>query len=166
MSMRLVVPLGMAVGLVLILGSTPADAGLGRPLSAAVQDGTPIAAVPGTRLAAKAASASAPAAALSVQAQSIQTPQGASVTEYAAAPGPVFAITWRGPFKPDLQQLLGQYFAPFVQGRPRAGLGLTASVVHGNDIVVHSFGRMRNFYGVAWVPSLVPAGFDIAGLQP
>ncbi len=172
MSKRFVVPLGMAAGLVLTLGSLPAEAGLGRPLSAAAQDGTPIAAgpaLPGPRLAAKAASAATPATpatALPVQSQSIQTPQGASVTEYAAASGPVFAITWRGPFKPDLQQLLGQYFAPFAQGRPRAGLGLTASVVHGNDIVVHSFGRMRNFYGAAWVPSLVPAGFDVAGLQP
>ncbi|MHB1666566.1 DUF2844 domain-containing protein [Thiomonas sp.] len=166
MSMRFVVSLGMAAGLALTLGSTPADAGLGQPLSAAAQDGTPIAAASGARLTAKAASASTPAAALPIQSQSIQTPQGASVTEYAGASGPVFAITWRGPFKPDLRQLLGQYFAPFVQGSPRAGLGLTASVVHGDDIVVHSFGRMRNFYGVAWVPSLVPAGFDVAGLQP
>ncbi len=157
-----------------LLTQPAAHAALGQALASAAQDGTPLKAP--QRVAVKAASAvsaaaapaasSAAGAAAAVQSQVVLTPQGATVTEYANASGTVFAITWRGPFKPDLQQLLGQYFASFQQGVPRAGLGLTAAVVHGNNIVVHSFGRMRNFYGVAWVPSLLPAGFDVTGLQP
>ncbi|WP_051849139.1 DUF2844 domain-containing protein [Thiomonas sp. FB-Cd] len=145
-----------------LLAQTGAQAGLGRPLSAAGEDGT--VAAPSQRLAAR--STSAAQAAASIQSQVVQTPRGATVTEYADATGTVFALTWRGPFKPDLQQLLGAYFKPYLGGRPRAGMGLAASSVHGDDIVVHSAGRMRNFYGVAWVPSLVPAGFDVSSLQP
>jgi hypothetical protein len=149
-----------------LLAQPAAHAALGQGLASAAHDGTPVAAP--QRLIAKAALAASAAAgaAAAVQSQVVLTPQGATVTEYANAAGTIFAITWRGPFKPDLQQLLGQYFAPFQQGLPRAGLGLTAAVVHGDNIVVHSFGHMRNFYGLAWVPSLLPAGFDVAGLQP
>ena len=148
---------------VVLLAQPGAQAGLGRPLSAASEDGT--VAAPAQRLAARAKSSAAQAAA-AIQSQTVQTPRGVTVTEYADAAGTVFAVTWRGPFKPDLQQLLGAYFQPYVGGRSRAGAGLTTSSVHGQDIVVHSNGRMRNFYGVAWVPSLVPAGFDVSGLQP
>ncbi len=158
-----------------LLAQPAAHAALGQALASAAQDGTPVqasqrlvakAAAASTSVATTSAASSAAGATAAVQTQVVLTPQGATVTEYANAAGTVFAITWRGPFKPDLQQLLGQYFAPFQQGAPRAGLGLTASVVHGDNIVVHSFGHMRNFYGVAWVPSLLPAGFDVAGLQP
>lgn len=141
----------------------PAHAGLGRPLSAVAQDGTPV--VQAQRQAAQAASA-AGAAAATVRSQTIETPQGATVTEYADAAGTVFAITWKGPFKPDLQQLLGDYFGPYLQAARAQPQQLNQSRVHGADIVVHSAGRMRAFVGVAWVPSLVPAGFDPSTLQP
>ncbi len=140
-----------ACGAFVLLAQTGAQARLGRPLSSAGHDGT--VAAPSQRLAA-------------IQSQTVQTASGATVTEYADAAGTVFAVAWRGPFKPDLQQLLGAYFQPYLRGRPRTGTGLTTSSVHGADIVVHSSGRMRNFYGLAWVPSLVPAGFDVSRLQP
>ena len=35
---------------------------------------------------------------------------GGQIKEYTNAKGVVFAVTWRGPFKPDLHQLLGDYF--------------------------------------------------------
>ncbi|MGE0071487.1 MAG: DUF2844 domain-containing protein [Thiomonas sp.] len=140
-----------------------AHAGLGRPLADAAKDGTLLTQAP--RLAAQAAAGNATAAA-AVQAQTVQTPQGTTVTEYANAAGTVFAITWKGPFKPDLQQLLGSYFAPYVQAANAQPQQLNLSLVKGSDIVVHSGGRMRGFFGVAWVPSLLPPGFDPATLQP
>lgn len=161
-SARLFAPLA---GFALLLGSACAHAGLGRPLLDAAQDGKPIGQV--QRVAAQAASGAVAAGdASAVQAQTVQTPQGVTVTEYANAAGTVFAITWKGPFKPDLQQLLGSYFAPYVKAAKASPQQLNLSMVKGGDIVVHSAGRMRGFLGVAWVPSLVPAGFDPATLQP
>jgi len=149
--------------LVAALGAN-AHAGLGRPLADAARDGTVLTQAP--RLAAQAAAGSSPAAAAAVQTQTVQTPQGTTVTEYANAAGTVFAITWKGPFKPDLQQLLGSYFAPYVQAASAQPQQLNLSLVKGSDIVVHSAGRMRGFFGLAWVPSLVPPGFDPSMLQP
>lgn len=150
-------------GLGAALIGAPAHAGLGRPLSDAARDGTPV--VQAQRQAAQAAS-TAGAAAATVRSQTIETPQGATVTEYADAGGTVFAITWKGPFKPDLQQLLGDYFGPYLQAAEVQPQQLNQSRVHGADVVVHSAGRMRAFVGVAWVPSRVPAGFDPSTLQP
>ncbi len=153
------------MGLALALSSVSALAGLGRPLSDAAQDGKPVGQV--QRVAAQAASgAAATSKASAVQSQTVQTPQGVTVTEYANAAGAVFAITWKGPFKPNLQQLLGSYFAPYVHAAQAQTQQLNVSQVAGSDIVVHSAGRMRGFLGVAWAPSLVPAGFDPASLQP
>ncbi|MGC8507202.1 MAG: DUF2844 domain-containing protein [Thiomonas sp.] len=153
----------LPIGLLLALLGASAQAGLGRPLSDAAQDGQPVAQV--QRYAAQAASG-ATATTASVQTQTVQTAQGVTVTEYANAAGTVFAITWKGPFKPDLQQLLGSYFAPYIQAANTQTQQLNLSMVQGQNIVVHSAGRMRGFLGVAWVPTLVPAGFDPSRLQP
>lgn len=45
----------------------------------------------------------------------MQTPAGVAVREYVSAAGKVFAVTWQGPFHPDLRQLLGTYFDQYVQ---------------------------------------------------
>ena len=158
---RLFAPL---VGLAFALSGLSAYAGLGRPLSQAPQDGQPVTQV--QRFTAKAASGASASSAPAVQSQTLQTPQGVTVTEYANADGVVFAVTWKGPFKPDLQQLLGSYFSPYVSAARTQTQQLNLSLVTGSDIVVHSAGRMRGFLGVAWVPSLVPAGFDPSTLQP
>jgi len=86
------------------------------------------------------------------------TPQGTTVREFASRSGKVFAVAWKGPFKPDLRQTLGSYFETY-RAAPRAA-GSTrshASVVE-RDLVVHALGHMRSFSGLAYVPSLVPPG--------
>lgn len=151
------------IGFFLTLSSATAHAGLGHPLSEAAHDGHPVGQV--QRFSAQAAAGTS-AGTSAVQSQTVQTPQGITVTEYADAAGTVFALTWKGPFKPDLHQLLGTYFAPFLQAAQTQTQQLNVSMVQGSDIIVHSAGRMRGFVGVAWVPSLVPAGFDPRALQP
>lgn len=157
--------LALPLGFALALASVSAQAGLGRPLLDAAQDGKPVAQV--QRFSAQAVSGAASAAAASaVTQQTVLTPQGVTVTEYANAQGTVFALTWKGPFKPDLQQLLGSYFAPYLKAANAQTQQLNLSMVKTGDIVVNVAGRMRGFVGVAWVPTLVPAGFDPSKLQP
>lgn len=139
----------------------PAWAGLGAAISEAARDGTLV-----THHLRQSRKASADASTATVQTQTLQTAQGAVVTEYADASGTVFALTWRGPFLPDLSQLFGTYFSAFKAAPPDQAGGLNVSRVSGQDIVVRTAGRMGGFLGVAWVPSLVPAGFDPATLQP
>ena len=88
----------------------------------------------------------------------IVTPQGTTVREFAAPSGKVFAVSWKGPFKPDLHQTLGRYFEVY-RAAPRApGSTRSHALVAERDLVVHAFGHMRSFAGLAYVPSLVPPG--------
>jgi hypothetical protein len=92
---------------------------------------------------------------------SMQTPSGTTVREFANADGTVFAVTWQGPFPPDLRQTLGTYFQKY-QTAPRARrYGHSHDTVEQPDLVVHSSGHLRAFSGSAYVPQLVPAGVSI-----
>ena len=94
----------------------------------------------------------------------VQLETGTVVREFAGASGQVFALTWRGPVLPDLSQWLGGYFGPFkretdqqrVAGRRGAPINLVQS-----DLVVRSNGRMRNFFGHAYLPALIPPAVTI-----
>lgn len=91
----------------------------------------------------------------------MQTPGGTTVREYASSNGIVFAVTWSGPFPPDLRQALGTYFQTY-QTAPRAKrYGHTHDVLTQPNLVVHSGGHLRAFFGSAYVPQLVPAGVAI-----
>ncbi|MQQ99537.1 DUF2844 domain-containing protein [Glaciimonas soli] len=95
------------------------------------------------------------------------TQNGTQVHQYVNQSGIVFAVSWKGPFLPDLKQLLGeQYFATLTTESlktPKAGHPQTS--VNHPDVVIFSGGHPRAFEGRAWIPSALPAGFDPAGIQ-
>ena len=98
--------------------------------------------------------------------QQITTPAGTVVNEYVSGAGVVFAVTWRGPAVPDLQQLLGRYFAQAhatAAAQPPAGHGQLA--IRGSDLVVRASGHLRAFFGLAYVPSLLPPNFSPSLIQ-
>lgn len=87
---------------------------------------------------------------------------GTRVREYIAADGVVFAVSWQGPFAPDLKELLGTHFDTMVQERtkkPKAGN--SQLMVKQGDLVIHSRGHMRSFEGVAYLASKLPSGVSI-----
>ncbi|HEY0341957.1 MAG TPA: DUF2844 domain-containing protein, partial [Steroidobacteraceae bacterium] len=87
----------------------------------------------------------------------ITLPTGTVVPESVSAEGTVFAVTWKGMALPDLSQTLGTYFAEY-----KAAAAATPHASHHNltvqqtDLVVRTGGHMRNWYGQAYVPSLLP----------
>jgi len=93
-----------------------------------------------------------------------QLENGTTVREYATATGPVFAVSWSGPVLPDLNTLLGGYFSSFQleaeRARNQGRRGSPINMTH-DGLVIRSNGRMRNFFGHAYVPVLVPAGLDM-----
>ena len=95
----------------------------------------------------------------------IQDSAGTTVREYVAASGKVFAIAWNGPLLPNFQQMLGQYFAAYNSGASSPRVGRRHLTVQGTDLVVHSNGRMRAFYGNAYVPSLLPTNFSVDDIK-
>lgn len=93
------------------------------------------------------------------------TTDGLVVHEYTTRQGQVFALTWQGPFKPDLRQLLGSYFATYQSAvsQRRAGSHRVFALSR-PDLVLQSSGHLRGFQGLAYIPTLVPAGVSVQQL--
>jgi hypothetical protein len=94
-------------------------------------------------------------------------PNGTVVHEYADAGGTVFAVSWSGPFQPDLKALLGEdWFQVFsAQAAKLKGRGHSRMEVRDADLVVVSSGRMGAFQGRAWLVSRLPDGFSLEALR-
>ena len=89
--------------------------------------------------------------------QEITLPSGTVVKEFVSPAGIVFAVSWRGPTMPDLAQLLGSpYFGQLKAAQKTQRFGHNHLEVTGPTFVMHAGGHMRAFFGVAYVPSLLP----------
>ena len=95
----------------------------------------------------------------------LQTPTGTVIREFVAPSGVVFAVSWRGPFKPSMALLLGQYFSVYAHAPRRAGSSRSRLMIEQPNLIVHAAGRMRSFAGIALVPQLLPANVVEADLQ-
>jgi uncharacterized protein DUF2844 len=91
----------------------------------------------------------------------ISSPNQVTVREYVSSAGKVFGVAWNGQFRPDLHQVLGDYFSQASQA-----LDAQKSSQHGRrpmrieqpGLFVEMTGHMRAFSGRAYVPDMLPAG--------
>lgn len=88
----------------------------------------------------------------------IAAPSGMTVRQYVAPSGRVFAVTWSGPWPPDLRQLLGPYFERFSRAAASPHAARGPLVVDDADLVVRFGGRLRAFVGTAYLPDVTPSG--------
>lgn len=95
----------------------------------------------------------------------IKVTSGTRIKEYVDANNVVVAVSWQGPTLPNLKQLLGSYFDTFAN-RPvgHASSHRNAELIT-DDLVVQSQGQMRHFAGRAYLPRLLPAGFNTDQIQ-
>jgi hypothetical protein len=98
----------------------------------------------------------------------IQSPTGVVVREYVSPVGRIFAVAWQGPWMPDMQQLLGDYFQPYAdaaraQVNERRGRRPLHVVLP--TLVLEGFGHMRSFRGRAYVPELIPQGVPAEAIR-
>jgi hypothetical protein len=107
---------------------------------------------------------STPASAYTVREST--TSYGLTVREYVLPSNVVFAVTWSGPVRPDMRQLLGSYFPNFAT-RSDAGhsLGTASRFERSGALVLQSSGHAGDVSGKAYVPRLVPANVDAGALQ-
>jgi hypothetical protein len=97
----------------------------------------------------------------------LQSPAGTVVNEYLSSSGIVFAVTWEGPFMPDMQQILGSYFQQYsaaLSSQPRQ-YGHRPLNIKQTGLVVQTGGHMRAHWGRVYVPALVPDGVNAEQLQ-
>jgi Protein of unknown function (DUF2844) len=97
----------------------------------------------------------------------LQSPTGTVVNEYLSSSGTVFAVTWHGPFMPDMQQILGSYFQPYsaaLASQPHQ-YGRHPLNIRQAGLVVETGGHMRAHWGRVYVPALAPEGVSPDQLQ-
>jgi hypothetical protein len=153
MSTRVPLHRGFAVAIALaaaaaLLRVTPADAALGAPHASIAGDQATLAA---------SIKATAHGA---YTVHELTLPSGTLVREYDTAAGTVFAVAWNGPAKPNLSQLLGNYFADFVaaaKSSPGPG-GRNHLNLSRSDLVIQAGGHMRAYFGRAYLVGAIPAG--------
>ncbi|KAF1018979.1 MAG: hypothetical protein GAK30_03377 [Paracidovorax wautersii] len=93
---------------------------------------------------------------------------GTVIREYLDTNGIVFGLAWRGPVKPDLAELLGNYFPQYTAAiqAARAARGPRSPVaVEADNLVVRAGGHMGSFSGQAWLPQALPAGVAGSDIQ-
>jgi hypothetical protein len=136
------------------LFSSPAFAALGADVSSIQSDGARL----------KSAVRVRPGMSFSVH--EMQTAEGTTVREFVSPGGVVFAVAWRGAFTPDLRQLLGEYFDPYVQAvRERLRISHHAVHIQTDNLVVESAGHMRFVVGRAYLRDKLPAGVGVDAIQ-
>ena len=97
----------------------------------------------------------------------ILTPNGMRVREYVAPSGTVFAVAWKGPWHPDLQELLGSHFSEYqaaVQD-PNRHPSHGPMTFHVQNLVVELAGHMRDFSGRAYLADQLPSGVDLESIH-
>jgi hypothetical protein len=98
----------------------------------------------------------------------ITAPGSTVVKEYVSPAGKVFAITWRGQFIPNMQQLLGTYFDQYAQAakaQRESRLGHRPLNIQQPSLVFQNGGHMRSYVGRAYVSDMVPQGVNVDALQ-
>jgi Protein of unknown function (DUF2844) len=90
---------------------------------------------------------------------------GTVVKEYLSLAGNVFAVTWQGPQLPNLRQILGNYFTQYTEAAQDQHGGHGHLVIRQPDLVVESSGRMRAFFGRAYLPKALPQDVAVTDIQ-
>jgi hypothetical protein len=90
---------------------------------------------------------------------------GITVREYVLPSNVVFAVTWQGPVRPDMNALLGSYFPNFVSAGEERLRGTGTLIQHNGELQIESAGRPGNFFGMAYLPRLMPADLRANNLQ-
>jgi Protein of unknown function (DUF2844) len=91
----------------------------------------------------------------------ITAPGNTVIKEYVSPAGKVFAVTWHGPFIPNMQQLLGTYFDQFAaaaKAQRESGPGHRPVTINQPGLVFHNGGHMRSYFGKAYLPTMLPQG--------
>jgi len=88
----------------------------------------------------------------------LQLPGATRVREYLDSSHRVFAVAWSGPSIPDLQQLLGAYFVRYQAAVRPLARSRRPLAMQQTDLVIHTGGHPRAFFGVAYLPLQLPLG--------
>jgi hypothetical protein len=107
----------------------------------------------------------AKAAAASYTVRESRDANGVTIREYVLPGNVVFAVAWEGPIRPDMTALLGSYFPNFVAAGESRARGTGPLIESNGDLRIESAGRLGHFFGMAYLPRLMPADVRAGDLK-
>jgi Protein of unknown function (DUF2844) len=147
--------LRVAVAFILLLHSLSSFASLGGNVASVQEDATGMQARVQTRQLA------------GYTVHELQSATGTTVREYESSNGTVFAVAWKGPFPPNLKQLLGSQFEQYQEALKnlsgRAGHG--PITIQLPNLVVQLAGHAGSYAGRAYIPDKIPASTSLESIQ-
>jgi hypothetical protein len=81
-----------------------------------------------------------------------------TVREYVSPAGQVFAVSWHGPAKPNLRQILGANYDVLAASKHQHSGGHNHLAITEGRLVFESNGHMRSFHGRAYLSDAIPSG--------
>ena len=94
----------------------------------------------------------------------MQAETGTMVREFVSQDGKVFGVSWQGPSRPDLQQLLGPYYDEYRRSAPTRR-SFHPVTIQTPNVVVQFGGHPRALTGRAYVPVMVPEGVRVEEIR-
>ena len=143
-----------AAASMMLLGTTPIWAALGKPVSSVAEDQK--------RLGGEVRTLST---ASGFAVHEISAADGTVVREYVSPAGEVFAVSWRGATRPNLVDLLGDHYPAFRDAPRPAGHRHGPLVLRTDHLVVEMGGHMRDFHGRAYLPDRLPANVSAEAVR-
>jgi hypothetical protein len=138
----------------MLLGTTPTWAALGKPVSSVAEDQK--------RLGGEVRTLSTTSG---FAVHEISAADGTVVREYVSPAGEVFAVSWRGATRPNLVDLLGDHYPAFRDAPRPAGHRHGPLVLRTDHLVVEMGGHMRDFHGRAYLPDRLPASVSAEAVR-
>jgi Protein of unknown function (DUF2844) len=96
---------------------------------------------------------------------SLKTSSGMMIREYLSLDDKVFAVAWQGPMLPNLRLILGDYYTQYTDAAREQHGDHGHLIVSLPDLVVESSGRMRAFFGRAYLPKAMPSDVAITDIK-
>jgi Protein of unknown function (DUF2844) len=91
---------------------------------------------------------------------------GTAVREFVSPSGQVFGVAWSGPFRPDLKQVLGNYYDQVLAAaKNRRTTHNTPLTIQEPGLVVEMSGHQRYYAGRAYVPGMLPQGVQTTAIK-
>jgi Protein of unknown function (DUF2844) len=98
----------------------------------------------------------------------IHSQSGTVIREYMSRTGTVFAVSWSGPWLPDMKQLLGPYFQQYesaAQAQTSVHGGRRPLQIAQPEFVFQLSGHPRSFVGRAYLPNMLPPNVQAEAIQ-
>ena len=130
----------------MLMGSPPIWAALGKPVSSISEDKRHLGGELRTL-----------GTAQGFAVHEISAADGTVVREYVSPAGEVFGVSWRGATRPNLVDLLGDHYPAYRDAPRPPGHRHGPVVVRTDHLVVEMGGHMRDFHGRAYLPDRLPA---------